>query len=175
MTVTEFKINDELTVPVSTMSFARQTKAIELFTAVAGAAFGEMNTDGVVTEAEDLVTGESRTRVDFVQLIINLSGSLPDIVRSGANEFNTLIGLLITSNKEYKRLVLDGEVNIDRVLNERGFDLANEDGFDAAVAQQMIAVGMASLGSDVVVQSIVPLATGLAEKLGLLKKPSTAS
>lgn len=91
--------------------------------------------------------------------ISSLLDILPAALQGGTPVVYQLLGLLITSNKELKRLERDSEQDTDGVLRERGEDLA----YDATNAEMLTLVGEALtvIGIESIIKAAGPLAAML--------------
>jgi hypothetical protein len=115
---------------VSTFKFAKTVRAFALITEIAAAAGLEDAVKRLLGEADAPVEDEDEQAQPKQWTLSGLIGQLltmlPKMMREGVPAVYKLLALIVIPNEELKRLEKDESVDVERVLYERGFDLAHD-------------------------------------------------
>ena len=136
----------EETYLVSTFKFGKTVRAFALITEIAAAAGLEdavkqlLGEDVAANSDDDGEEPKAQAQWTLSSLVGQLLTILPKLMKQGVPAVYKLLALIVTDNAELKRLERDETVDVDKVLYDRGFDLA----FDADLDEVLNAFGAAA-------------------------------
>ena len=139
---------------VKTFCFAKTVRTFALLTQLAEAA----GISKVVASADDGTEDEKTTQAGFIS---QLFAALPKALTDGTPAIYKLLGLIVTGNKELKKLEREDGVDVEAVLMERGTDIA----YDGSTEEVLGLIGAAVqvMGVETIIKNVRPL-------MGLLRR-----
>lgn len=143
---------------IGTFCLAKTIRAFQLISELAHAAgLGEAAKTSL---QEDIVTGE--VNVSLANIVGQLIKALPKLLADGVPAIYKLLGLIVTGNRELKRLEKADGVDVDQVLYEKGEEIAYyDDGVEGVM--QLLSAAVQVMGTETIVGKLLPL-------LGLFRK-----
>lgn len=143
---------------INTFCFAKTVRTFQLISELASAA--GLGDAAKTSLQEDIVTGE--VNVSLANIVSQLIKALPKLLADGVPAVYKLLGLIITGNKELKRLEKADGVDVDQVLYEKGEEIAYcDDGVEGVM--QLLSAAVQVMGTEAIVGNLIPL-------LGLFRK-----
>ena len=141
----------EATYVVKTFCFAKTVRTFALLTELAEAA----GVSQVVASADDVATA---TQAGFISQLFT---ALPRALREGTPALYKLLGLIVTGNKELKKIERDDDVDVDALLLERGTDIAYDGSTEEVLG--LVAQAVQVMGVETIIKNVRPL-------MGLLRR-----
>lgn len=137
---------------IGTFCLAKTVRTFQLLAELAQAA--GLSEAAKTSFQEDIVTGE--VNVSLANIVSQLIKALPKLLADGVPAVYKLLGLIITGNKELKRLEKADGVDVDQVLYEKGEEIAYcDDGVEGVM--QLLSAAVQVMGTETIVKNVVPL------------------
>lgn len=143
----------EETYQIATFKFGKMVRALALVADVAAAAGIEDATKKLMGANGD---GENLTVAGIVAQVVTV---LPKLLHSGVPALYKLIGLIVTPNKELYRMETDEDSDVDKVLLDKGRELA----WNAETQEilDILSAGIAQIGVETILGNLTPLVSRL--------------
>jgi hypothetical protein len=100
--------------------------------------------------------GEDGTQIRFVKLVETVLRDIPTLLNEATPQLYMLLGLILTSNEELRRLERGGSQSVDEALLEKGTEIAYApEGISVVV--DLLSVALRQAGLSTVVGKLMPL------------------
>lgn len=146
---------EETTLVLTTFAFGKTVRAFAILTELA-ASMGISDLMGAASR--DNPEGEEKPTM-ATNFITALLAGLPKLLKAGGPTIFRLLGLIVTGNKELKRLEEEDGVDVDAELLKRGRDLAFD--YDNEEIFRLVTIAVQLAGVETVIENLVPLMAAL--------------
>lgn len=144
---------------IATFKFAKTVRVFQLLSELAASA----GIESVVSAADQsAANGEFEQENGIASsFVANILRIIPKALRDGVPALYKLLGLIITTNQDLKAMERDDSVDTDKVLYEKGMDLAYDG--DVEELMNLIVSAVNVMGIESILKNLGPL-------MGMLRK-----